>query len=214
MLYRTDPTEDAPVRFLPIAEVKYRIGLSRTEIYRRMKAGTFPMAVRLSEARVAWVESDIIAWQREILANSSSTGSTAAEDTGSTAGRKTISPKLAGQKIISPRLLQSESAVPIFRTHRPELIPPKRIRKSTMKTTTRENQKTRTTRAPVGDYAADCQEGRLCGEIALADALAKQAPCVIYYRRQKLVESGVSEGILVGFDHFISMAAMRGAYLQ
>lgn len=42
--------------------VKGRTGLSRSEIYRRIAAGTFPRPVKLGERASAWVESEIDAW--------------------------------------------------------------------------------------------------------------------------------------------------------
>jgi prophage regulatory protein len=47
---------------LRLAEVKARSGLSRTTIYNRMDAGTFPPCLRISAGLVAWYESDIDAW--------------------------------------------------------------------------------------------------------------------------------------------------------
>ena len=49
-------------RLLQIDEVKARVALSKTELYRRIKEGRFPRQVRLSARRVAWVESEIDAW--------------------------------------------------------------------------------------------------------------------------------------------------------
>jgi prophage regulatory protein len=45
-----------------LLEVKGRTGLSRTTIYRRMGAGTFPKAEPLSPGMIAWYENDIDAW--------------------------------------------------------------------------------------------------------------------------------------------------------
>lgn len=47
---------------LRLAEVKARSGLSRTTIYNRMDAGTFPHCLRISVGLVAWYETDIDAW--------------------------------------------------------------------------------------------------------------------------------------------------------
>ncbi|TDW65388.1 AlpA family transcriptional regulator [Novosphingobium sp. PhB55] len=47
---------------LRLAEVMGRTGLSRTTIYNRMKAGTFPHCLRISAGLVAWYESDVDAW--------------------------------------------------------------------------------------------------------------------------------------------------------
>jgi prophage regulatory protein len=43
-------------------EVKPRVKLSRTTIYRRIAAGTFPASEPISAGLVAWRESDINAW--------------------------------------------------------------------------------------------------------------------------------------------------------
>jgi prophage regulatory protein len=45
-----------------LAEVRARTGLSRTTIYRRMNAGTFPQAQPISAGLIAWYQSDIDAW--------------------------------------------------------------------------------------------------------------------------------------------------------
>lgn len=49
-------------RFLSGSDVKQRVGLSKTEIYRRIAAGTFPKQVPLGEHRIAFLESEIEAW--------------------------------------------------------------------------------------------------------------------------------------------------------
>ena len=56
-------------RLLQIDEVKARVALSKTEIYRRVKEGRFPRQVRLSSRRVAWVESEITDWIRSAVAD-------------------------------------------------------------------------------------------------------------------------------------------------
>jgi prophage regulatory protein len=43
-------------------EVLRRVSLSKTEIYRRIKAGTFPRQVRLGPSRVAFLEAEIVSW--------------------------------------------------------------------------------------------------------------------------------------------------------
>ncbi|WP_294390330.1 AlpA family phage regulatory protein [uncultured Sphingomonas sp.] len=55
----TDRRKDSLLR---LAEVKKRTGLSRTTIYRRAGAGTFPKATPISAGLVAWYESDVEAW--------------------------------------------------------------------------------------------------------------------------------------------------------
>lgn len=51
-----------PESLLRLDAVKARTGLSRSETYRRIAEGTFPLPVKLSSRRVAWVEGEILAW--------------------------------------------------------------------------------------------------------------------------------------------------------
>ncbi|AOJ17037.1 AlpA family phage regulatory protein [Burkholderia vietnamiensis] len=39
-----------------------RVGLSKSEIYRRIQAGAFPKPIPLGTRAVGWLESDINAW--------------------------------------------------------------------------------------------------------------------------------------------------------
>ena len=43
-------------------QVEARIGLSRSTIYERIKAGTFPAPISLVAKSVGWIESEIDAW--------------------------------------------------------------------------------------------------------------------------------------------------------
>ncbi|MBB3347356.1 AlpA family transcriptional regulator [Sphingomonas sp. BK069] len=47
---------------LRLTEVRARTALSRTTIYRRIAAGTFPASVPISDGLVAWYQADIDAW--------------------------------------------------------------------------------------------------------------------------------------------------------
>ena len=47
---------------LRLPEVIARTGLSRTNVYRRIAAGTFPAPVALGPRAVGWRESDVIEW--------------------------------------------------------------------------------------------------------------------------------------------------------
>ncbi len=47
---------------LRLAEVRARTKLSRSTIYRRIAAGTFPSAQPISAGLVAWYQSDIDNW--------------------------------------------------------------------------------------------------------------------------------------------------------
>jgi len=43
-------------------QVEARTGLSRSTIYARIKAGTFPSPVSLGPRAVGWIESDVQRW--------------------------------------------------------------------------------------------------------------------------------------------------------
>ncbi len=43
------------------------VGLSKGEIYKCMKRGTFPMALKLGAKAVAWRKSDIEAWVNALI---------------------------------------------------------------------------------------------------------------------------------------------------
>lgn len=62
----TQVAVSSPPRLLRRREVERMTSLSRSEIYRRLAAGEFPVAVRLGahpqSKSVAWLESDIVAW--------------------------------------------------------------------------------------------------------------------------------------------------------
>ena len=47
-------------------EVYKRTGLSRTTVWRRVNDGSFPAPVRISSQLVAWRESDLDAWERDL----------------------------------------------------------------------------------------------------------------------------------------------------
>ena len=49
-------------RFLLIGDVLKLVPLSKPRIYALIAKGLFPEQVHLSENRVAWIESEILAW--------------------------------------------------------------------------------------------------------------------------------------------------------
>lgn len=49
-------------------QVERATGLTRSTIYERMAAGTFPKCVRLDGRQVGWFESEIFAWQQKRIA--------------------------------------------------------------------------------------------------------------------------------------------------
>ena len=57
-------------RLLRLPEVRQRVGLSRTEIYRRIKRNTFPSPVRLGPQSRAWDSAAIDRWIEDCLQSS------------------------------------------------------------------------------------------------------------------------------------------------
>lgn len=52
-------------------QVEKRIGLTRSPLYARIKAGTFPKPVQLGNGRaVGWIEAEIDAWLAEQILKS------------------------------------------------------------------------------------------------------------------------------------------------
>ncbi|BBP45868.1 hypothetical protein THMIRHAS_12410 [Thiosulfatimonas sediminis] len=49
-------------KIMRLKEVIEVTGLSRTTIYRKVKAGEFPQRKQLSARSVGWLESDVTAW--------------------------------------------------------------------------------------------------------------------------------------------------------
>lgn len=60
--------EGGPTRFLRRREVEARTGLSTSGIYAAIARGDFPKPIAIGAQSRAWVESEIIAWQRARLA--------------------------------------------------------------------------------------------------------------------------------------------------
>lgn len=50
--------------FLRMPSVVKKTGIPRASVYEMMERGEFPKPVRLSPRAVAWIESEIEAWQR------------------------------------------------------------------------------------------------------------------------------------------------------
>jgi prophage regulatory protein len=56
-------------KFLRRSEVEKITGLPRSSIYERMAAGHFPKPVPLGGRSVAWLEAEIIDWQKKRIAD-------------------------------------------------------------------------------------------------------------------------------------------------
>lgn len=67
-----NPTNTTPLarRFIKRQDVESITGLSCTEIYRRIAAGTFPKQVTLGPKCVVWIEAEIHSWCDEQIAAS------------------------------------------------------------------------------------------------------------------------------------------------
>ena len=57
-----------PIRLIKLVEVMDITTLSATEVYRRVRDGTFPKQVDLGPKSVAWVESEIYDWCERLIA--------------------------------------------------------------------------------------------------------------------------------------------------
>lgn len=55
-------------KFLRLAQVKERIGLSSPSIYRLISAEKFPAPVRIGPNSSVWIESEIDAWSEKRVA--------------------------------------------------------------------------------------------------------------------------------------------------
>jgi len=62
-------TEVITMKFLRIEEVKQRIGLGRTTIYKMVNEGTFPKPVRILGKKVAWIDSEVDEWMMQRIAD-------------------------------------------------------------------------------------------------------------------------------------------------
>lgn len=61
-----DVAPSSPDALLRLPAVREMVGLSRSEIYRRIESGRFPRPVRLGDNAVAWRLSDLQRWISEL----------------------------------------------------------------------------------------------------------------------------------------------------
>ncbi|MBC8877717.1 MULTISPECIES: helix-turn-helix transcriptional regulator [Pseudomonas] len=57
-----------PRRFIRIKEVLSTTSLSQSELYRRIKAGTFPAQVKLAPGHSVWVQAEVDSWIADRIA--------------------------------------------------------------------------------------------------------------------------------------------------
>lgn len=59
-------TTAASTRLLRLPSVLEKVAMSRTELHRRITAGTFPKPLKLGMRTVAWTESSIDEWIKSL----------------------------------------------------------------------------------------------------------------------------------------------------
>lgn len=59
-------TTAASTRLLRLPSVLAKVAMSRTELHRRITAGTFPKPLKLGMRTVAWTESSIDEWIKSL----------------------------------------------------------------------------------------------------------------------------------------------------
>ena len=58
-------SDEQPIEFIRLREVKRLTGLSTATIYRMAVSETFPKQVKLGTKAVAWIKSEVLDWSRE-----------------------------------------------------------------------------------------------------------------------------------------------------
>lgn len=61
-----EATAPTTTRLLRMPTVQQMTGFSRTEIYKRMKEGTFPQSIKLGKRSIAWSAATIEAWIQDL----------------------------------------------------------------------------------------------------------------------------------------------------
>ena len=62
---------NGPDRILRLPSVIERTGLSRSTVYRKIQARTFPKPLKISERCIGWRESEVEAWLRSPVVHAS-----------------------------------------------------------------------------------------------------------------------------------------------
>ena len=57
---------DQPERFVKLDEVKRRVGLGKSMIYRLIQEGKFPAPYKISPSASRWSNQEIVAWIAEV----------------------------------------------------------------------------------------------------------------------------------------------------
>jgi prophage regulatory protein len=57
---------EPPDRFVKLDEVKRRVGLGKSMIYRLIQEGKFPAPYKLSPLASRWSDREVVAWVQEV----------------------------------------------------------------------------------------------------------------------------------------------------
>lgn len=63
-LVTVPPPPEGSLRAMRLREVTQATGLSRSTIWRLRREGRFPVARRLSDGVIGWLETDVLQWIR------------------------------------------------------------------------------------------------------------------------------------------------------
>ena len=59
-----------PDKLLRRRDVEAMVGLSRSNIYKRMESGDFPRPKQLGKGAVRWLQSEVLAWLQQLSSSS------------------------------------------------------------------------------------------------------------------------------------------------
>jgi len=74
MAYGFEEDRVGKQRLIRLREVRLRVGLGASTVYRYLAEGKFPRPVSIGGGRVAWIESDVDAWIAERINSAQSLG--------------------------------------------------------------------------------------------------------------------------------------------
>lgn len=69
-LQQTRDRHGGKPQFLRLPDVKRMTALSRASVYKRMKAKSFPQAIRLGARFTVWIDLEVQAWIQQQIATS------------------------------------------------------------------------------------------------------------------------------------------------
>lgn len=62
------------MKLMKLPEVLARVALSRSQVYAKVKDGTFPAPINVGIRAVAWVEQEVDAWVRALVSEARKPG--------------------------------------------------------------------------------------------------------------------------------------------